>query len=111
MVLSEFPIKSNPVFTNDLKSLPKNPPDSPILCNWVFDNFILTDELFAKALQNLEICVLVKDNLWRILFSSLESPTKFAEIFTKLLQFHFLFLILIYQVVNYTILRLKCYIQ
>ena len=55
--LSEFPdISSVP------KSLPKNPPDWPITCNWAFDNFILAKELFAKALRNLETCVLVKNN-------------------------------------------------
>ena len=52
--LSTFLIKGNPVFSNGPKSLPKNPPDSPILCNWVFDSSILTDELFAKALRSLE---------------------------------------------------------
>ena len=46
--LSTFPIKGNPVFSNGPKSLPKNPPDCPILCNWVFDNFILAEELFAN---------------------------------------------------------------
>ena len=30
--LSAFPIKGNPVFSNGPKSLPKNPPDYPILC-------------------------------------------------------------------------------
>ena len=29
--LSTFPIKGNPVFSDDSKSLPKNPPDCPIL--------------------------------------------------------------------------------
>ena len=48
--LSIFPIKGNPVFSNGPKSLPKNPPDYPILCNNVFDNFILVDELFKKSL-------------------------------------------------------------
>ena len=38
--LSKVFIKGNPVFGNDPKSLPKNFPDCPILCNWVFDNFI-----------------------------------------------------------------------
>ena len=47
--LSTFPIQSNPVFTNGLKNLPKNPPYCPI-----FDNFILADELFAKTLQSFE---------------------------------------------------------
>ena len=31
--LSTFPIKDNPVFRTVSKSLPQNPPDSPILCN------------------------------------------------------------------------------
>ena len=44
-------------------------------------NFILAEELFAKALQNLETCVLVTNNLCRKIFSSLESPTTFDEIF------------------------------
>ena len=71
--LSTFFIKGNPVFSNGPKSLPKNPPDCPILCNWVFDNFILAEELFAKALPSFETCVLyVNNKLCRKLFSSLE---------------------------------------
>ena len=62
--LSTFCIESNPVFSNDSKSLHKNPPDCPILCNSVIDNFILADELFAKALPSLETCVLVNNNLY-----------------------------------------------
>ena len=31
--LSTFFIKGNPVFSNGPESLPKNPPDCPILCN------------------------------------------------------------------------------
>ena len=46
-----------------------------------YDNFILAEELFAKALQSLKTCVLVSNNLWEELFSSLESPTTFDEIF------------------------------
>ena len=42
-------IKGKPVFINGQGSLPKNPPGSPILINYVFDNFILTDEPFTKA--------------------------------------------------------------
>ena len=38
--LSTFPIKINQVFNDGFKSLPENPPDFTILCNWVFDNFI-----------------------------------------------------------------------
>ena len=56
-------IKSNPVFSNDI-GLPKNPPDCSILCNWVFDNFILADEPFAKAVQIFETCVFVNNNLY-----------------------------------------------
>ena len=62
--LSTFLIKSNPVFSNGSKSLPKNPSYCLILGNWVFDNFILTDEPFAKALRGFETCVLV-NNLCR----------------------------------------------
>ena len=61
--LSTFPIKGKPVFSNGPKSLPKNPPDCPILCSWVFDSFILAEELFAKALRSLKTCVLVNNNL------------------------------------------------
>ena len=41
--LSSFFIKGNPVFSNGPKSLSQNPPDCPVLCNWVFDNFILAE--------------------------------------------------------------------
>ena len=60
--------KSNPIFRSGLKSLPKNPSDCPTLCNWVFHNFILADEPFAKSLRS-------SDNLCTKFFSSLESPT------------------------------------
>ena len=30
---STSPIKGNPVFSNDSKALPKNPPDCHIICN------------------------------------------------------------------------------
>ena len=39
--LSTSPIKGNPFFRNVPKILPKNTPDWTILCNWVFDNFVL----------------------------------------------------------------------
>ena len=71
--ISAFPIKGKPFFSNSpSKRPPKNPPDCPILCNWVFDNFILTEELFSKFLRSLGSCVLVNNNLWGKLFSSLE---------------------------------------
>ena len=54
---STFFIKSKLVFSNHPKSLPKSPPDYHILCNWILDKFILADELFSKAFQNLKTCV------------------------------------------------------
>ena len=63
-----FFIKYGPVFSNGPKSLPKNPPDCPILCNWLFDKLMLTEELFVKALWSCESCVLVNNNLCRKLF-------------------------------------------
>ena len=38
---STFLIKDKIFFSNGPKSLPKNPADCPILCDWVFDNFML----------------------------------------------------------------------
>ena len=60
---SIFPIKAYPVFNNGPKSLPKNHPDCTILCNWVFDNFILAENLFAKAIWSFETCVLISNNI------------------------------------------------
>ena len=79
--LSTFFNNSKPVFSNGSKSLPRYPPDYLILCYWVFDNFILADEPFAKALPTLETCVLVNKNLCRKLFPSLESVAVFNESF------------------------------
>ena len=42
---------------------------------------MLAEELFAKALQSFKTCVLINKNLRRKLFSSLELPTTFEEIF------------------------------
>ena len=75
----------------------KNPPDCPILCYWVFDNFIVVEELYAKVLQSFETCVLVNNNLWGKSFSSLESPTTFDEIF-KVTGFN----LLSYELNNFT---------
>ena len=57
--LTKFPIKGNLVFNNG----PKNSPDCSILCIWVFDNFVLAEELFSKALQRFETYVLGNNNL------------------------------------------------
>ena len=79
--VSTFFIKGKPVFCNSPKSLPKNPPDCPLLCYWVFENFILADESFAKALWIFETCVLVNNNVCRKMFPSLASEATFDESF------------------------------
>ena len=76
---SIFPIKGNSVLGTGPKSLPQKPPDWPISCNWVFDDFVLADKPFEKALRSFETCVLVNNNLCGKLFSSLESPARFDE--------------------------------
>ena len=73
--LRTFPIKVNPVFSNSSKILPKNPPDCTILCNWVFDNFILADEPFSESLRSFETCTLVHNSWSGKLFSLLESQS------------------------------------
>ena len=61
-------IKGNPVFSNVPEILTKNLPDCPILWNFVFDNFILVDELFGKYLPSFKTCVLINNNLCGNLF-------------------------------------------
>ena len=46
-----------------------------------FDNFILAKELLFKALRSFETCLMVNNNLFGKLFSSLESQTIFDERF------------------------------
>ena len=50
-------------------------PECIILDKWVFENFILADEPFTKALQIFESCASVNNNLCRKLVSKL--PIKF----------------------------------
>ena len=45
-----------------------------IVDSWVFDNAILADELFIKALQTLETFLPVNNSLCKKLASPLESP-------------------------------------
>ena len=52
----------------------RSPPNYTISGSWVFDNFILADELFANALWSLETWLSVKNDLCRKLVSSLEPP-------------------------------------
>ena len=47
----------------------------------VLAKFILADQPFSKALQSLETCVLVNNNLNRKLFSSLEAQATIDESF------------------------------
>ena len=79
--LSSFFIKGKPVLKNGPRSLPRNHPDYTILDSWVFNNFILGNELFAKGLWNLSI----SDNLYEKLVSSLESPITFDDSFSSTL--------------------------
>ena len=79
--LSTFFVKGKSVFSNGPRSLPRNLCDCPILCQWVYNNFILADELFAKALGSIETCVLVNNSLCGKFVSSLELPATFDERF------------------------------
>ena len=47
----------------------------------LFENLILADEPFVKALQIFETCVWANNDLCGKLFSSLEFPIKFDESF------------------------------
>ena len=78
--LSTSIIKGKPVFSSGRACLPKNAFDYSC-SNWVFDNFILAEELFAKTLQSFKTCVLVNNNLCGTLFSSLESTATFDQSF------------------------------
>ena len=111
--MSSFFIKGIPGFSNGPKSLPRDPPDCPILYNLTIDNFILAEELFAKALQSLETCVLVNNNLGRKLFWSLESPTKFGESFkvTSVPFFNLDFDLLSYKLENFKFKMLYWFIS
>ena len=74
-----FFIEVKQVFINGLRCLPRNSSNCTILDSWVFDNSILSDELFAKALQNLETRITVNISSWVKFVSSLESSITFNE--------------------------------
>ena len=67
--LSAFFIKDKSVFSNGPESLPKNLPDCPIIWYWIFDNVILAEKLFPKALRSFETYLLGSDNLCEKLVS------------------------------------------
>ena len=48
-----------------------NPPDYIILDSCFFQTFILADEQFVKPLWIFETCVLVNNNLWKKIVSSI----------------------------------------
>ena len=62
--VSTFSINGKSNFIYEPASLPKNSPHSIILESWAFDNFLLADRLFAKALQRLETFLLA--NVWKL---------------------------------------------
>ena len=87
--LNNFSGESGPNRQPD--GLGRTPVDGIILENWVFENSILADETFEKA----EIGVLVNNNSWGKVISSLELQTIFNENL-KLLLYRFLFSIYVY---------------
>ena len=60
--VSIFFINSKSTLINDWRNLIRNPLDCIMLDSRVFDNFMLVDELFAKALHRLEICLSVNND-------------------------------------------------
>ena len=69
------------MFRNGLISLPGGSPDCIILDSWFFDNFILANKLYPKALTSLEACILVNNGLSGELVLSLELQITFNKIF------------------------------
>ena len=61
--LITFFINGKPVSSNGPSNLQINSPDCIIFDNCVFDNLILADECFAKALRRFKTCLLVNKNL------------------------------------------------
>ena len=103
--LSAFSIKENSVLGNGPKWLPRNTPDCPIvLCNWVFESFILADEPFAKDLRSHETYVSANNNLCGKLFSPKGWPMTFEQIFKVTLVPFFIpcFNLLINELNNFT---------
>ena len=91
---STFFINGKPTFCNGPGSLPRNPPDCIILDSCIFENFMLVDDLFSKALERLTKCLSVNNNLWGKLVSS------YLMITLEPYLLHFLSLILIYSAVK-----------
>ena len=79
-MLHRFLLK-NTTFGKAASQPARLPLNSIILDIWVFENFILVCEPFAKALRSLETYVSVNNSLCGKLVSSLESPITFDKIF------------------------------
>ena len=61
---STFFINEKSIFSNEPRSLPRNPPVCTILDNWVFDNLVSADKQFAKALRKFAASPLVNNNMY-----------------------------------------------
>ena len=68
-----------------------NTPNCTILDSWVFENFMSSEEPFAEGLRILEACLLVNNDLFWKLVSSLKLRSTFDVTF-KVTQVPFLFL-------------------
>ena len=79
--LRTFFIKGKPDFINGRKSLSQNSPDYPVLCNWVFDDFILAGGAICKSFPKTQNCVLLI-----ILFGRLYSPLELLITFVDRLK-------------------------
>ena len=88
-------INGKPLFSNGQRSLPRNPPDCAILDNWVVDSLILAHKLYENSLRRFATCLWANNDLCGKLVSSLELSIIFDDNL-KLLQSHFLLVILIY---------------
>ena len=71
----------------------RNFPNCIIFDNWVFENFILVNEPFSKALLVLKTCALINKNLWGKLVSSIIHQPQLMK-GLKLSECNFVFLTL-----------------
>ena len=67
------------MFCNGSASLPRGPSDFKYLHGRAFENVLLADELFSKALRTFETCLSVRNNLRGKLVLSLEWIIIFDE--------------------------------
>ena len=90
--------------SNSPRSLPKNPRGCTIWDSWVFENFVLSDELLRKGFQSVETCLSVTNTLCGKLVSSLVSSITNDESFKLTLILRFIpdFNLISYKLVNFT---------